>query len=180
MELSTAAQAIRDGKTALGIEFGSTRIKAVLIGPDHSPLASGGHNWENRLEDGVWTYHLEDVWTGLQDCYRSLTEEVLHRYGEKLTRVGALGFSAMMHGYLAFDGLGNLLVPFRTWRNTMTAPAAAELTQLLSFNIPQRWSIAHLDQAILNGEPHVRDIRFLTTLAGYVHWKLTGQNVLGV
>lgn len=180
MQTDSAVQAIRKGKTALGIELGSTRIKAVLIGPDRIPLASGGHSWQNRLEDGVWTYHLEDVWTGLQNCYRNLAAEVERRYGEKLTTVGAMGFSAMMHGYLAFDEAGSLLVPFRTWRNTMTGPAAAELTELLSFNIPQRWSIAHLDQAILNGESHVRDIRFLTTLSGFIHWKLTGQKVLGV
>ena len=147
---------ILSGKTALGIEFGSTNIKAVLIGPDHSPIASGSHGWENRLENGIWTYSLEDVWSGVQDAYAKLAADVLERSGEKLTRVGAMGFSAMMHGYLAFDRDGKLLVPFRTWRNTMTAQAAEELTELFGFNIPQRWSIAHLDQAILNGEEHVR------------------------
>jgi sugar (pentulose or hexulose) kinase len=171
---------IKDGKTALGIEFGSTRIKAVLIGEDHTPLASGSYEWENRYENGVWTYHLEDVWTGLQESYRKLSLEVQEKYQTPLKKIGAIGFSAMMHGYLAFDKDGNLLVPFRTWRNTMTGQAAAKLTELFQFNIPQRWSIAHLYQAILNNEPHVKDISHLTTLAGYVHWKLTGQKVLGV
>ena len=179
MNASDTSKAIAGGKTALGVEFGSTRIKAVLIGEDHTPLASGSHDWENRFENGVWTYHLEDVWTGLQDSYRKLSDEVYARYGVRLQTVGAIGFSAMMHGYLAFDKDGNLLAPFRTWRNTMTGQAAEELTALLQFNIPQRWSIAHLDQAILNKEPHVKDIHFQTTLAGYVHWKLTGQKVRG-
>ena len=173
-------KAIESGKTALGIEFGSTRIKAVLIGEDHAPIASGSHEWENRYENGVWTYSLEDVWTGLQESYRKLSSEVLEKYHTPLQTIGAIGFSAMMHGYLAFDKDGNLLVPFRTWRNTITGQAAKELTDLFQFNIPQRWSIAHLYQAILNKEPHVRDISYLTTLAGYVHWKLTGQKVLGV
>jgi sugar (pentulose or hexulose) kinase len=173
-------KAIESGRTALGVEFGSTRIKAVLIGEDHRPLASGSHEWENRYENGVWTYHLEDVWSGLQDSYRKLKDEVLEKYGVPLTTIGAIGFSAMMHGYLAFDKDETLLVPFRTWRNTITGQAAEELTNLFQFNIPQRWSIAHLYQAILNKEPHVKDISHLTTLAGYVHWKLTGQNALGV
>lgn len=172
--------AIQAGKTALGIEFGSTNIKAVLIGPDHSPIASGSHGWENHLENGIWTYPLEEVWAGLQDAYAQLVADVKARYGVALTTVGALGFSAMMHGYLAFDQEGGLLVPFRTWRNTITGPAAEELTELFGFNIPQRWSIAHLEQAILNGEEHVGQIAYLTTLAGYVHWKLTGRKVLGV
>ncbi len=171
---------VGEGKMALGIEFGSTRIKAVLIGEEHTPLASGSHDWENRYEDGVWTYRLEDVWAGLQDCYAKLSREVLEKYGTALVNLDAIGFSAMMHGYMAFDAQDNLLVPFRTWRNTMTGPAAQELTGLFQFNIPQRWSIAHLYQAILNREAHVKDIRYLTTLAGYVHWKLTGQKVLGV
>ncbi len=172
--------AIASGQTALGVEFGSTRIKAVLIGPDHAPLASGSFEWENRYENGVWTYHLQDVWTGLQASYRQLSRAVLEEYQLPLTTIGAIGFSGMMHGYLAFDGEGALLAPFRTWRNTMTGPAAAQLTELFQFNIPQRWSIAHLYQALLNGEPHVKDIRFQTTLAGYVHWQLTGRQVLGV
>jgi sugar (pentulose or hexulose) kinase len=173
-------KADESGKTALGIELGSTRIKAILIGEDHAPIASGSHEWENRYENGVWTYPLEDVWTGLQDCVRKLRGEVQEKYGIPLKTVGAIGFSAMMHGYLAFDRNGKPLVPFRTWRNTTTGQAAEQLTKLFQFNIPQRWSIAHLYQAILNKEPHVRDIHFQTTLAGYVHWKLTGRKVLGV
>jgi sugar (pentulose or hexulose) kinase len=173
-------KAIAGGKSILGVELGSTRIKAVLIGEDHMPIASGSHAWENRFENGVWTYHLEEVWTGLQESYRNIAQDVLEKYHTPLQTVGALGFSAMMHGYLAFDQAGNLLVPFRTWRNTLTGQASQELTELFQFNIPQRWSIAHLYQAILNKEAHVKDIRHLTTLAGYVHWKLTGQKVLGI
>jgi sugar (pentulose or hexulose) kinase len=173
-------KAIESGKTTLGIEFGSTRIKAVLIGEDHTPIASGSHEWENRYENGIWTYSLEEVWTGLQESYRKLSHEVLEKYNTPLQTIGAIGFSAMMHGYLAFDKDGNLLVPFRTWRNTITGQAAEKLTDLFQFNIPQRWSIAHLYQAILNKESHVKDIHYQTTLAGYVHWKLTGQKVLGV
>ncbi len=168
------------GELTLGIEFGSTRIKAVLIGSDHAPIASGSYEWENRLENGIWTYSLDAVWAGLQACYQQVSQAVFERYHTPLQTVGAIGFSGMMHGYLAFDERGELLAPFRTWRNTMTGQAAEELTRLFQFNIPQRWSIAHLYQAVLNHEPHVRDIRFLTTLAGYVHWKLTGQKVLGV
>jgi len=152
----------------------------VLIGEDHAPIASGSHEWENRYENGVWTYNLEDVWTGLQESYRNLAKDVFEKYNTPLQAIGAIGFSAMMHGYMAFDQDGNLLVPFRTWRNTMTGQASEQLTDLFQFNIPQRWSIAHLDQAILNKESHVKDISHLTTLAGYVHWKLTGQKVLGV
>ena len=180
MDRNDIQKAIESGKTALGVEFGSTRIKAVLIGEDHMPIASGSYEWENRYENGIWTYSLEDVWTGLQESYRKLSNEVLEKYNIPLQTIGAIGFSAMMHGYLAFDKDGNLLVPFRTWRNTITGQAAEELTDLFQFNIPQRWSIAHLYQAILNKEPHVRDISHLTTLAGYVHWKLTGQKVLGI
>ncbi|MBN1886411.1 MAG: FGGY-family carbohydrate kinase [Thermoflexales bacterium] len=180
MSQNTIQKAIESGKTALGVEFGSTRIKVVLIGEDHRPIASGSYEWENRYEDGIWTYHLEDVWTGLQASYRQLSSQVLEQYKTPLKTLGAIGFSAMMHGYLAFDKDGNLLAPFRTWRNTMTGQAAEKLTGLFHFNIPQRWSIAHLYQAILNKEAHVKDIRHLTTLAGYVHWKLTGQKVLGV
>jgi sugar (pentulose or hexulose) kinase len=171
---------IERGKTALGIEFGSTRIKAVLIGEDYTPIASGSHAWENRYENGMWTYSLEDVWTGLQKSYEELCGEVFKNYNTALDTIGAIGFSAMMHGYMAFDKDGNLLVPFRTWRNTITGQASEELTDLFQFNIPQRWSIAHLYQAISNGEPHVRDVSHLTTLAGYVHWKLTGHKVLGI
>ena len=173
-------QAIQAGKTALGIELGSTRIKAVLIGEDHSPIASGSFDWENRLENGVWTYHMDEVWQGIQGCYRAMKEDVQAKYGVTLKGIGAIGMSAMMHGYLPFSQEGKQLAAFRTWRNTITGQASQELTQLFGFNIPQRWSIAHLYQAILNGEEHVKDIGYLTTLAGYVHWKLTGQKVLGV
>lgn len=173
-------EAIASGKTVLGIELGSTRIKAVLTGIDHKPIASGTHDWENRYDKGIWTYSLEDVWAGLQDCYQKLGADVQQKYNIRLQTVGAIGISAMMHGYMAFDRDENLLVPFRTWRNTITGQSAEELTALFQFNIPQRWSIAHLHQAILNKENHVKDVVFLTTLAGYVHWKLTGQKVLGV
>jgi sugar (pentulose or hexulose) kinase len=180
MERKDIRNAIESGNSVLGIEFGSTRIKAVLIGKDHTPIASGSYEWENRYENGVWTYSLKDVWTGLQESYRMLSNEVAENYSTPLQTIGAIGFSAMMHGYMAFDEDGNLLVPFRTWRNTITGQASKELIDLFQFNIPQRWSIAHLYQAILNKEPHVKDISHLTTLAGYVHWKLTGQKVLGV
>lgn len=173
-------KAIESGKTTLGIELGSTRIKAVLIGEDHTPITSGSHEWENQFENGIWTYSLEAVWAGLQESYLNLCKEVSEKYNTPLQTVGAIGFSAMMHGYMAFGKDGNQLVPFRTWRNTMTEQAAEKLTNLFQFNIPQRWSIAHLYQAILNKEPHVKDISFLTTLAGYIHWKLTGKFVLGV
>lgn len=173
-------QSIESARTALGIEFGSTRIKAVLIGEEHTPIAQGSHEWENRLENGIWTYSLADIWTGLADCYAKLAQDVKDRYGLTLTRVGSIGFSAMMHGYMAFNKAGELLVPFRTWRNTITAEASEKLTELFAYHIPQRWSIAHLYQAILNQEEHVADIDFLTTLDGYVHWKLTGEKVLGV
>ncbi len=180
MDRSGIQKAIESGKTVLGIELGSTRIKAVLIDEDHTSIASGNYEWENRYENGIWTYSLEDVWTGLQESYRNLCNEVIEKYNTPLQTIGAIGFSAMMHGYMAFDQAGNLLVPFRTWRNTVTGPASKELTELFQFNVPQRWSIAHLYQAILNREHHVKDICYLTTLAGYVHWKLTGQKVLGV
>ena len=180
MQKQEQAAWVREGRCALGIELGSTRIKAVLIGPDHAPVAMGAHDWENRLEDGVWTYHMDDVWQGIQSAYADLAANVEKDCGERLSRLEAVGVSAMMHGYLPFDAEGHQLAPFRTWRNTMTAKAAEELTALFSFNIPQRWSIAHLYQAILSGEEHVRDIAFLTTLAGYVHWKLTGVKALGV
>ena len=171
---------ILNAKTALGIEFGSTRIKAVLVDSEHAPIASGSHEWENRLDNGVWTYTLEDIWTGLQDAYTNLAADVKAQYDVTLTNIGAIGFSAMMHGYMAFDKEGELLVPFRTWRNTMTGDAAEKLFTLFDYNIPQRWSIAHLYQAILNGEEHVKNIAYLTTLAGYIHWKMTGVKALGV
>jgi len=174
-------QIIKEGKTALGIELGSTRIKAVLISLiDYKPLASGSHDWENRLEDGLWTYRLDDVCAGLQASYKNLAADVKERYGINLTTTGAIGISAMMHGYLVFDKNNKQLAQFRTWRNTTTEKAAAELTEKLQFNIPLRWSAAHLYQAMLNGEDHVKDISFITTLAGYVHWKLTGQKVIGI
>lgn len=175
-----AKTAILEQKTALGIEFGSTRIKAVLIGADNAPIASGDHEWENRYDNGVWTYTLEDIWTGLQDAYTKMAADVKEKYDITLTRVGAIGFSAMMHGYMAFDKAGNLLVPFRTWRNNITEEASEKLTDLFGFHIPQRWTIAHLYQAILNGEPHVADIDYVTTLAGYIQWKMTGERVVGV
>lgn len=172
--------AILDGSTSLGIELGSTRIKACLIGPDHAPVASGSHEWENQLVDGVWTYSLDAVWAGLQECVADLLADVERRHGVRPTTFGAIGVSAMMHGYLAFDDADELLVPFRTWRNTSTGRASAELSDLFGHNIPLRWSIAHLYQAILDHEPHVPHVRFITTLAGYVHWRLTGRRVLGV
>lgn len=178
--MSDIKSMIESGKTALGIEFGSTRIKAILVGADNTPIASGSHDWENRYVDNVWTYTLDDIWSGLQDCYKSLAEDVKKQYGVELTTVGSMGFSAMMHGYMAFGKDGQLLVPFRTWRNTITGQASEELTELFQYNIPQRWSIAHLYQAILNGEAHVPEVTFFTTLAGYIHWQLTGEKVLGV
>jgi sugar (pentulose or hexulose) kinase len=173
-------QAILTGNTCLGIEFGSTRIKAVLIDDTFSPIASGGYDWENRLENGIWTYRLDDVWTGLQACYKNLAEDVKVKYGLLPEKVASIGISGMMHGYLVFDKNGEGIAPFRTWRNTITEKAAAELTSLFKYNVPQRWSIAHLYQAILNHEQHLPDIAFITTLSGYVHWKLTGEKVLGI
>lgn len=177
---SAARDAIVGADTSLGIELGSTRIKAVLIGPDQQPLATGGFDWKSKLENGVWTYDVDAVWAGLQAAYADLAANVESAYGVPLEKVGAMGFSAMMHGYMAFDAAANLLVPFRTWQNTITGEAAHELTQLFQHNIPQRWSIAHLHQAILGGEEHVASIDYLTTLAGYVHWRLTGERALGV
>ena len=167
-------------KTVLGIELGSTRIKAVLIDQRHIPIAQGDHEWENQLVNGIWTYSMEVVHSGLQHCFANLKADVKAKFGQELSTVGAIGVSAMMHGYLPFDKDGRQLAEFRTWRNTITGPAAEELTALFGFNIPQRWSIAHLYQAILNGEEHVKDIAFLTTLAGYIHWQLTGEKVMGV
>ena len=164
---------------SLGIELGSTRIKAVLVGDTCKPVAQGDFTWENRLENGIWTYPLEEVWQGVQAAYAALAADVLAKCGQPLTTVGCIGVSAMMHGYLAFDAAGKLLVPFRTWRNTMTGAAAEELTSAFGFNIPQRWSAAHLYQAMLNREPHLPQLDFFTTLAGYVHWQLTGRKVLG-
>lgn len=176
----SAVEAIQRGETSLGIELGSTRIKAVLIGEDHKPLASGSYDWENQYVDQIWTYSLEDIWRGLQGCYQSLKEDVWKQYQITLKRVGSLGISAMMHGYMAFDRDGELLVPFRTWRNNITEEATKILTPLFGQQIPQRWSIAHLYQAILQGEEHVEKLDYMTTLAGYIHWKLTGEKVLGI
>jgi len=164
----------------MGVEFGSTRIKAVLIDDSQEPVANGVHDWENRFEGGYWTYHLEDFWEGMQDAYRDLKRDFKEKYGQDLKNIAAIGVSAMMHGYLAFDGSDELIAPFRTWRNTTTGPAADALTELFDFNIPQRWSVAHLYQAILNKEDRVDEIKFMTTPAGYVHWKLTGKKVLGI
>jgi sugar (pentulose or hexulose) kinase len=177
---SQIAKMIQNGEAVLGIELGSTRIKAVLIGPNNTPIASGGHGWENTLEDGVWTYPLGEVWAGIQSCFADLQKNVEAQYGVVVKKVKAVGFSAMMHGYMVFDADGNQLVPFRTWRNNMTAQASEELTALFDYPTPQRWSIAHLYQAILNKEEHVGHIAHATTLAGYVHWKLTGQKVMGI
>ena len=178
--MSDVKNTIASGKAVLGIEFGSTRIKAVLVDENNMPIASGDHDWENRLENGVWTYTLDDIWTGLQDCYQKMTEDVKAKYGVAVEKLAGIGFSAMMHGYLAFDKDGNLLVPFRTWRNTITQEASEALTKEFNFHVPQRWSIAHLYQAILNGEEHVPQVDFFTTLDGYIHWQLTGEKVLGV
>jgi sugar (pentulose or hexulose) kinase len=175
------ADLISHGRTALGIELGSTRIKLCLVGENPSVvLAVGEHEWENQLVDGRWSYALDDVWAGLVAAYSALADDAEARHGERPTTFGAIGVSAMMHGYLAFDGAGELLVPFRTWRNTSTGPASVELSREFGVNIPLRWSIAHLHQAVIDGEPHISEVRFITTLAGYVHFKLTGQRVLGV
>ena len=171
---------IEQGRCVLGIEFGSTRIKASLVDDKFEPIAAGDHAWENRLENGIWTYHYEDIISGLQDCYRSLKDDVSRKYGVTLKRVGCIGISGMMHGYIPLDEEQNPLTEFRTWRNTITGEAAAELTKEFGFNIPERWSIAHLHQAILNKEEHVKKISFFTTLAGYIHWMLSGEKVLGI
>ena len=176
----TAKETIQQGKAILGIEFGSTRIKAVLIDGENNPIAQGSHEWENQLVDGLWTYSTEAIWYGLQDCYADLRKNVLAEYEIEIEELAAIGISAMMHGYMAFNEQQNILVPFRTWRNTNTAKAAAELSELFVYNIPLRWSISHIYQAILDNEEHVADIDFLTTLAGYIHWQLTGNKVLGI
>ena len=175
-----ARRTIESGKSVLGIEFGSTRIKAVLVDEDHVPIAQGSHEWENQLVDGLWTYSNETIWFGLQDCYADLRNDVRKRYDVEIEHLASIGISAMMHGYMPFDKGGHLMVPFRTWRNTNTGEAAAALSKLFVYNIPLRWSISHLYQAILNKEEHVPEIGYLTTLAGYIHWKLTGEKVLGV
>ncbi|MDO4287610.1 MAG: FGGY-family carbohydrate kinase [Eubacterium sp.] len=178
--LSQIKHTIETGRAILGIELGSTRIKAVLIDENHAPIASGSYDWENQLVDNIWTYDIDLVWEGLRQSYAAMAADALEKYGVKIERLAALGFSAMMHGYMVFDAENKLLVPFRTWRNTITEQASTELTALFGYPIPQRWSIAHLYQAILNGEAHTKDIAFQTTLAGYVHWMLTGEKVLGV
>ena len=175
-----AKSTIETGKAILGIELGSTRIKAVLIDQENKPIAQGSHSWENQLVDGLWTYSLDAIWHGLQDCYADLRANVQKQYGIEIESLAAMGVSAMMHGYMAFNEKAEILAPFRTWRNTNTGRAAAELSELFVYNIPLRWSISHLYQAILNDEPHVKDIHYLTTLAGYVHWQLTGEKVLGI
>lgn len=175
-----AKSIIENGKAILGIEFGSTRIKAVLIDPENRPIAQGSHTWENQLVDGLWTYSIEAIWYGLQDCYADLRRNVKEQYDIEIETLAAIGVSAMMHGYMAFNKEKEILVPFRTWRNTNTAKAAAELSKLFVFNIPLRWSISHLYQAILDNEEHVKDIDYLTTLAGYIHWFITGEKVLGI
>ena len=180
MGVAEAKAAILANKTALGIEFGSTRIKAVLVDDKNQPIASGAHEWENRYENGIWTYSLDDIWTGIQDCYQDMAKDVKAKYDVELESVGAFGVSAMMHGYMPFNKEGELLVPFRTWRNNITGEASEKLMELFNYNIPQRWSIAHLYQAILNGEEHVKDIDYIATLEAYVHWKLTGKRVLGI
>lgn len=176
----TAKQTIESGKAILGIEFGSTRIKAVLIDEENKPIAQGSHEWENQLVDGLWTYSIEAIWYGLQDCYADLRANVRKDYDTEIEILAGIGISAMMHGYMAFDANKEILVPFRTWRNTNTGKAAAALSELFVYNIPLRWSISHLYQAILDNEEHVANIKFLTTLAGYIHWQLTGQKVLGI
>ena len=180
MGVNEIRAAIENGKARLGVEFGSTRIKAVLIDEAGLPIAQGAHDWENKLENGIWTYDLKDVWDGLQDSYANLVKDVRAKYGVGIRKLAAIGISAMMHGYIVMNKAGEQLVPFRTWRNTITGEASEILTARLGFNIPQRWSVAHLYQAILNGEPHVKDIDYLGTLAAYVHWQLTGERVIGV
>ena len=179
-QVAETARKIRTGATALGIEFGSTRIKAVLIDDAYRTIASGDFEWASHLEDGLWSYDVDEIWRGLQSAYAAMASQVQATYGEKLTHVGHIGFSAMMHGYLAFDENGELLVPFRTWQNTNTTEAHEKLSELFQYNIPERWSIAHLYQCVLNKEEHTAKVAYFTTLAGYVHWKLTGRKVLGV
>ena len=179
-QVAAIAEKIRAGKASLGIEFGSTRIKAVLIDDTYRTIASGDYGWASHLEHGLWSYTVEEIWKGLQTAYAEMAGDVEAAYGEKLTHIGHIGFSAMMHGYLAFDEAGELLVPFRTWQNTNTHEAHEKLSELFQYNIPERWSIAHLYQCVLDNEEHVSKVAFFTTLAGYVHWKLTGRKVLGV
>ena len=178
--LEEVKKTIESGKAVLGIELGSTRIKAVLVDQMGTVIETGGFDWENSLVNGIWTYSLEEVWTGIQKCYKDLSDKVKEKYDITIKRLASMGISAMMHGYLPFNKEGKQLVEFRTWRNNITGQAADKLTDLFQYNIPQRWSIAHLYQAILNNEEHVKSIDFLTTLAGYVHWKLTDKKVMGI
>lgn len=180
MQENKTRQEILNGESILGIEFGSTRIKAVLINVHNEPIAQGGFDWENSLVNGIWTYSLENVWKGLSTSFKNLRADVQEKYGVNLTKIKALGISAMMHGYLAFDKDDNLLVPFRTWRNTITQKASEELSELFDYPVPERWSISHLYHAILSNEPHVKELSYVCTLAGYVHWQLTGEKVLGI
>jgi len=175
-----AKETIQNGKAILGIEFGSTRIKAVLIDSENKPIAQGSHEWENKLVNGLWTYSIEAIWDGLQDCYSDLRNNVKKEYDTEIENLAAIGISAMMHGYMAFNEKEEILTPFRTWRNTNTGEAATELSKLFNFNIPLRWSISHLYQCILDNEEHVNSIKYLTTLAGYIHWQITGEKVLGI
>lgn len=178
--MGDAKMTIINGNAVLGIELGSTRIKAVLVDENNTPIASGSYEWENQLINGIWTYDEADIWKGVSESYSQMARDVKEKYAVTITTLGAIGFSGMMHGYMAFNKEGELLVPFRTWRNTITARASEELTSILGYHVPQRWSIAHLYQAILNGEEHVEQITYQTTLAGYIHWRLTGEKVLGV
>lgn len=180
MNIMEISKAIQQGDISLGIELGSTRIKAVLVTDDFNTISTGSYEWENQFKNGVWTYVLDDVWQGIQQSYRQIAADVRSKYHTTLTNIGTIGVSAMMHGYLVFSSDGTLLTPFRTWRNNITEQAADDLTELFDFNIPQRWSIAHLYQVVLNNESHVHDIEFMTTLAGYVHWKLSGKMLLGI
>lgn len=180
MDTNQVKAKIVAGQVALGIELGSTRIKAVLVTDDFQTVASGDFTWENELVNNIWTYPVDKIWAGIQTSYTAMANDVADHYHVALKKIGSIGISAMMHGYMPFDKEGNLLVPFRTWRNNITEQAADELTKLFNFNVPQRWSIAHLYQAILNQEDHVKDVDFITTLAGYVHWKLSGEKILGI
>ncbi|MGI6072320.1 MAG: xylulokinase [Lachnospiraceae bacterium] len=180
MTVEQIKTAIDNGQTILGIEFGSTRIKSVMLGPDHLPIASGSFTWENRYENGLWTYYMDDAWEGLRESYKALADDVFDKYGTKLKKIGAIGISGMMHGYLPFDRDGNQIDAFRTWRNTNTSAAAAELTKLFDFNVPLRWSISQLYQSILENMDHVKDLDYMTTLSSYIHWQLTGEKVIGI
>lgn len=180
LELNEIKNAIINGQTVVGIELGSTRIKTVLIGTDNTPIASGSHDWENSYVNNIWTYSLDDVWKGVQSSYQRMVSNVKNQFGVDIKTTRSIGISGMMHGYMVFDQSGKLLTPFRTWRNNITGQASEALTTLFNYPIPQRWSIAHLYQAVLNQEKHISDIGFMTTLAGYIHWKLTGQKVMGI